>query len=177
MNKKMSTQTGTNSKLKGKVPFIICGLIIAILIGVITVLILKNKEDNSIKRNVVVNEKNAEKIAKQMVEEDKTPIGSYEVTMNSTWNFENGTAASENAYVENSKRNINPVCFDIIRSDTNEAIYASPILPVGTHLEDITLDKELPAGTYDCVCTYHLLDDKDKPIGKLNISITIVVSN
>lgn len=162
----------------GKAALFACMVVIIALLVVVAALILKNNDSKEMpKRDVVVNEENAEKIASEMIEQPKTPVGSYEVTMNATWNFEDGKSASDNAYVKNAESNINSVYFDIIRSDTNETIYASPILPVGTYLDDITLDQELPAGNYDCVCTYHLIDENEVPISKVNVSLQIVVRN
>lgn len=162
----------------GKAALIACMVVIIALLVIVVALLFKNNDSKEIpRRDVVVNEENAEKMASDMIEQPKTPVGSYEVTMNVTWNFENGKSASDNAYVGNAESNTNSVYFDIIRSDTNETIYASPILPVGTYLDDITLDEELPAGTYDCICTYHLIDENEAPISKVNVSLQIVVRN
>ena len=82
---------------------------------------------------------------------------------------------SDNAYVENAESNTNSVYFDVTRTDTEETIFESPILPVGSHLENITLDSDLPAGTYDCVVTYHLLDEEENSISTLKLTVTIIV--
>jgi hypothetical protein len=60
-------------------------------------------------------------------------------------------------------------------ADTEENIYSSPVLPIGSHLEDITLDKELEDGTYDCVMTYTLVDEDQNPLSSVRVSLTIVV--
>lgn len=95
--------------------------------------------------------------------------------MNTTWNFPSGDEPSENAYVKNAEANTNSVYFDVTRSDTEETIYESPIIPVGSWLDDITLDTNLPDGVYNCVITYHLLDDEDKSISTVKLTLTIVV--
>lgn len=177
MEQETSKQTNASNKKRGKIILIICILVIIALVGVIAFLLLQRNGNDTAKRNVVVNEENAEDVAAELTSREVTPPGSYEVTMNGTWNFENGAAASSNAYVENSESNTNAVYFDVVRSDTGETIYASPILPVGSHLENITLDEKLPAGTYDCVCTYHLLDEDDNPISRVNVSVTIQIQN
>lgn len=172
----MASEVSKNSAEKkgGKKVLIICIIIIVVLVGVVIYFLLnKGKE----KRNVVINEDNLEEIIAQMEEGDFVAPGSYEMTMNSTWYFDNGSAASENAYVENAVSNTNSVYFDIIRTDTEETIFESPILPVGSHLEGITLDSELDAGTYDCVLIYHLLDENDESISTVRVSVTIVVNN
>ena len=163
-------------KIKGGViVFGICAIIIiALLAAVIYLLTVKREENEPVKRNVVVNEKNVDEVISQLAEE-RTPPGSYQVTMNTTWNFPSGDEPSENAYVKNAEANTNSVYFDVTRSDTEETIYESPIIPVGSWLEDITLDTNLPDGVYNCVITYHLLDDEDKSISTVKLTLTIVV--
>lgn len=106
---------------------------------------------------------------------DSQPPGSYQVTMNTTWHFPSGDTASEDAYVKNAEANTNAVYFDITRQDTEETIYESPIIPVGSWLEDITLDSNLPDGTYPCVIIYHLLDEEDKSISTVKLTLTIII--
>ena len=163
-------------KKGGKIVLIICILIILALIGVVIYLLLNKDGEEQGRRNVVVNEDN--KIIEQMQDSERVADGYYEMTMNSTWYFENGTAASDNAYVENTVTNTNSVYFDIVRSDTGETIFESPIIPVGSHMEGITLDKDLDAGTYDCVLIYHLLDEENEnDISTVRVSVTIVIEN
>lgn len=180
---KKPTKTNKVNEKKGGRGIIVAFLLVVIvaLVGVIVVLATNvNKSNNTTeetKRNVVVNEKNVDEVVSKLVENKRTPVGSYEVTMNTTWNFNNGKSASGNAYVKNATSNTNSVYFDVKLSNTEEVILSSPILPVGTYMESITLDKELPAGEYDCVCTYNLLDENDKPVSKVNVGLKIVIKN
>lgn len=157
-----------------KKKIIICIIIIIMALLAVAAYFLLNRDK---KRNVVVNEDNVEELIAAMEESERTPLGSYEMTMNSTWYFDNGSSASSNAYVENSVANTNSVYFDVTRSDTGETILESPILPVGSHLTDITLSEQLSAGTYDCVLTYHLLDENDVSIRTVMVSLSIVIEN
>ena len=131
-------------------------------------------KDDKPKRDVVVNEDNVDKIVSQL---ERPGDGVYQVTMNSTWHFDDGTASSDNAYVENAEVNENPVYFDLTRSDTNEKIYESPIIPVGSHLDKITLDSELEAGTYECVMTYYLVNEDEDIISTVRVSVNIVIDH
>ena len=167
---------GTEKKSKTNLIVIAVCAVVAIVVVVALVLVLTKGSADAEKRNVIVTPDNVEEVLSDM-QDQQVQSGSYEVTMNTTWNFDKGDAASSNAYVENSTANQNNVYFDIVRSDTNETIFKSPIIPLGSHLENITLDTPLDKGTYDCVLTYHLLDDNEKPISKLNISLTIVIEN
>lgn len=169
----MSNETVKEKKKKGgKIVLAICIVVIVVLCVLIWFLLHK---DDKHKRDVVVNEENVEEILSQL---DEGPgDGVYQVTMNSTWHFEDGDASSDNAYVENAKANKNPVYFDITRSDTDEKIYESPIIPVGSHLNEITLDSKLKAGTYDCVMTYYLVDKDEEIISTVRVNVEIVVDH
>lgn len=167
-------ETKSEKKKGGKIVLILCIIIIAVLC-VIIYLLLHKDEDEKPKRSVLVNEENVEQVLSEI--EDRVPAGSYEVIMNSTWNFENGTASSKDAYVANSTANQNPVYFEVTRSDTEETIFESPIIPVGSQMNDITLDEDLPAGTYECILTYHLLDDEEETVSTVKIGLTIVIES
>ncbi len=163
-------------KVKGGI--IVFAVCIVVIIGLLAIVIYllntKKDEDEPVRRNVVVNEENVDKVIEQLAEQRVEP-GSYQVTMNTTWNFSSGDASSDNAYVKNAETNTNSVYFDVTRSDTNETIYESPIIPVGSWLDDIALDSELPDGTYDCIITYHLIDEDEKSISTVKLNLTIVI--
>lgn len=165
MSKQKKHSEGSQEKKGGKKAIAIC-IVVVILLAILLFLLL-NKEPA---RNVVVNEDNVEEVIENR---EFVPPGSYEVTMNYNWNFASGTAASDDAYVKNAESNKNSVYFDVTRKDTDETIYKSPILTVGSHLDNITLDSDLPAGVYDCIVTYHLLDEKDKSTDTVSLNLTI----
>lgn len=123
-------------------------------------------------RRVLVTPENVEEILTQEPPQE-LDADRYIVTMNSTWNFESGASASSNSYVENSPENSFPVYFDIFLNETGETLYQSPILALGTHLEGIKLDKELEDGIYDCVMTYHLVDDDQKTLSTVSVALTL----
>lgn len=178
MSNKILKERESKSGKGIKIIFAVGLLVIIILLSVIIFLLVNkdNEADKEKKRNIVVNPDNIENVISQISNDDqKIPVGSYEVTMNSTWKFANGREASENAYVENARSNTNDVYFDITRSDTEENIFSSPILPVGSHLENITLDKDLAAGTYNCIITYYLLDSDGNTESSVSLNMTIVV--
>lgn len=177
-----SSEERISNKISGKPAksstksIIILAIVISIVIIVIVALLLIFTRQSETKRNVVVTPDNVDEILSNL-KEPPAEQGTYEVKMNTTWNFDKGDAASSNAYVENSTSNTNAVDFDIVLSETGETIFESPIIPVGSHLENITLDKALGQGTHACVLTYHLLDDNGNTTGKLNLNLTIQVEN
>lgn len=168
---------------KVKIVIIACVVVIVVLVGAVVALAAKmlsssgEQPQTAEKRNAVVNEDNVEEVLAELVESEKTASGHYRVTMNTTWKFKNGSSASSNAYVKNVAENTNDVYFDVTLADTDELIYSSPLIPLGSYLENITLDKDLDAGTYDCVCTYHLVDEEQNTLSTLRLTLTIEVEN
>lgn len=118
--------------------------------------------------NVVVDEQNMNDIFAEL--DRKAAEGMFEVKMNATWNFLDGKSPSTDAYVANSKANSLPIYFEVETAD-GEIIYTSPEIPVGSAVKDIVLDHPLGAGNYECVCTYHLLNE-DKTVRS---SVSVVV--
>ncbi len=103
---------------------------------------------------------------------------SHDVKMNSTWTFSDGQAYSRDAFVENPSSNLNSVYFKITLNGYKEPIMTSPVLPVGSHLENITLDKALKAGTYNCTLTYTLLSmDGKESVGTLQMALKIIIQS
>ena len=173
-----NAKTG-NGKIAGKTAVIICIAVIALLIGVIVVLVLgRNTSDTAAetepRRNVVVNEQNAEEVAEEMVDAQFTEPGYYTVNMATEWHFATGDAVSPDARVDNVAGNTNPVYFDLfLDGNEEEPIYRSPVIPVGSFLEHIALEQPLEAGTYDCVMVYHL--EEQNTISTLRVTIRIIV--
>lgn len=111
-----------------------------------------------------------------MLEDDTEGIPqNYTVSMTTEWTFPDGASASPDAYVQNLETNDTPVYFDVVREDTGETIYQSPVLALGANIEGIKLDTELPAGTYDCIVTYHLIDDEQNTLTTVNMGLIITV--
>lgn len=162
-------------KKKGGKGFLIaCVAFVAIvIIAVVAVNMFGKTKKES---NKVVTPDNVNDIINDM-DNSKVSSGSYNVRMNSTWTFKNGSLTSEDAYVENSTANNNDVFFTVALADTEEIILTSPVITVGSSMQDITLEKSLPAGTHDCVVTYHLLNSDGNEESSVNVSLTIKVDN
>lgn len=151
-------------------------ILIIVLLAIIAILLFRGQKKEEPKRNVVVNQENAEEIANEMINQEYVAPGYYSATMNTTWHFETGDAISEDAYVVNDIENTNDVYFDIFLEDQeNEPILQSPIIPRGSGMENITLDQPLDAGTYDCTMVYHLVDEEQNTISTLRVALTIIV--
>ena len=175
--KNVSENANNKSNNGLKIAIVIGIVVIVALLGVIIFLLLgRGNTEEPEKRNVVVSQDNVEEVVEEMAQEEYVEPGYYEASMNTTWTFPTGADASEDAYVANEVGNTNDVYFDVVLAeDEDEVIYKSPILPRGSELENITLDTPLEAGTYDCVCIYHLVDDEQNTISTVRVGITIVV--
>lgn len=178
---KMSTENSNQIVKKGGkkavIGIIILVAIILALAGVIVYLLLSRApEEEKERRNVVVTPDNVEEVIQDMAKEEFVAPGYYTVTMNYEWTFQTGDAVSSNAYVENRMENTNAVYLDLfLVGDEENAIYESPIIPVGSSLQDIALGTPLDAGTYDCVAVYHLVDDDENTISTLRVNVTVIV--
>ncbi len=179
----MSTENQTQSEKKGgakTVSVVLLVAIIVVLTGIVLYLLIsrqQGKEEE--KRGVVVTPDNVQEVIEQMEQrafEEPVPIGYYTVRMNYEWHFATGDAVSEDAYVENLTTNTNAVYFDLfLLEDEEKAIYQSPVIPLGSSLENILLDTPLEAGTYDCVAVYHLIDDEQNTLSTLRVTVTVVI--
>ncbi len=170
-------QSGSKKGGVKSVAFVAYLVIVVIAVVVIVLYVTKNKKGSEDeKRNVVVTEDNVEEVIAQMEEAEAVAPGYYTVTMNNIWHFANGSAVSEDAHVENVVENTNDVYFDIfLASDEENAIYKSPVIPRGSTLENIALDTPLEAGTYDCICVYHLVDEDQNTLTTLRVTVTLII--
>ena len=97
--------------------------------------------------------------------------------MNMIWTFPSGSTVSNNAQIGNSASNLYECYFEVYLDDEEQTLlYSSPVLPVGKSLDRLELDQALPDGTYEAVCTYHILDDEnpDEELGKVSFAVTLM---
>ena len=116
-----------------------------------------------------------EEIAERL--NQKVEEGMINISMNTAPYFENG-AAEGNIMIVNESINNYPQQVEFIRNDTQEVIYQSKAIPVGSKIERAALDVELPAGTYECTAMFHNLDpETGEIIGTAGAIITITIKN
>ncbi|SDB28758.1 hypothetical protein SAMN02910298_01395 [Pseudobutyrivibrio sp. YE44] len=174
----MSDNTNSKGSNSLKIAIVVGIVVIVALLGVIIFLLVgKDKAEEPEKRNVVVTQDNVDDVVEEMTMADYVEPGYYDTQMSTTWTFATGSDVSEDAYVANDVSNTNDVYFDVVMADDeSNVIYKSPVLPRGSEIKTIALDTPLDAGTYDCVCIYHLIDEEQKTVSTLRIGITIVVN-
>lgn len=122
----------------------------------------------------IVNKDNLDKIESDI--EDKVAKGMFETHMNTNWEFPDGKSNSSNAVMGNSASNRYPFWFTVTLKDTNEIVYTSSLLPLGTQLKEIKLEKDLKKGTYPAVVSIHMVDEKGVEVeSNMGFNITLNV--
>ncbi|MBR1444800.1 MAG: hypothetical protein IJ583_14860 [Firmicutes bacterium] len=174
----MENQAKQATPLKTKI-LIGLGLVVIIgLIGAVVYLLMQPKEvvketitaeRKVVGKGTVVTPDNVEELRKGETVED----GYYNADMNVDWTFETATTPSEDAYVRNGVLNTRTVYMDVILPDTNEVVYSSPYIPVGAELTGFALDKEIPAGDYDAVAKYHLVDENNNELSDVSLTVKL----
>lgn len=159
-------------------------LLLAALAACIVLLVTRQKEEpvqqsegiarSSVLDRGIVDDDNAGDIMDEMSE--KVSKGMFECKMTTAWTFDDGQSESPNAYVANVDNNVYTLYFDVYDEATNELLYSSPMLPVGTELKNFKLDKELAAGEYDAVVMYTMVDENMEEVSSVGFKVTISVS-
>lgn len=159
-------------------------LLLALLVCIVLLVSKSGKEQpetsgNSMANDVlargIVEEENADEIVSEMF--NKVDEGMFECKMTTTWTFDNCDSVSSNAYVANVESNLHTLYFDVYVESMEEPVYSSPLLPIGTELRDIKLEKELGAGEYNGVVMYTLVDQDLEEVSTVGFSITILVNH
>ena len=105
----------------------------------------------------------------------KVEEGMINISMNTSPYFENGSAPG-NLMIVNEGVNRYPQVVEIVRNDTNETIYKSGAIPVGSKIESAKLNTVLSAGTYECTAMFYNVDPNSGAyLGCAGAVITITV--
>ncbi|MCR5249113.1 MAG: hypothetical protein K6E50_00750 [Lachnospiraceae bacterium] len=188
-NQKEKKDSGSGAKLA---IIAIIGVIIILLLVIVIILLLRNGKDagadataqNENTREVagsvrtIASEEDARNVMDEMREE--VAEGMFKCDMPSTWTFtKGGTEPDKDLYVSNHPDNTKPIYFDVFLEDTDELLYSSPVLKVGTVWTDISLNRELEPGTYRAKVAFKLLTDEEsqEEYSAVNFIVRIKVLN
>lgn len=171
---KTNERPDTNSRRKKKVSkkqIAVIGVIV-VLVAVIGVLVYMlffkpEKQEN----NMIVTEGDADVVIDELSK--KVSEGMFEVKMNTIWSFKDSASPSTDAYLANAAGNTRTIIFDIVLNDTGETVFTSSKIPVGSKIQNLTLDKQLAAGSYPASVKYHLLDEEDQEVSSLAVTVTL----
>lgn len=119
------------------------------------------------------NEADTDKIIDSLNE--KVEKGMINISMNTSPIFQNGTSTG-NLMIVNESVNNYPQVIEIVRNDTQETVYTSGAIAVGSKIENARLDVDLPAGTYDCTAMFYNVDpETGSYLGCAGAVITVTV--
>lgn len=105
----------------------------------------------------------------------KVEEGMINISMNTSPVFPTGTSEG-NLMIVNELVNTYPQRVELIRNDTDEVIYSSAAIPVGSKIASAKLDVEPPAGTYECTAMFHSLDPETGVVlGSAGAVVTVTV--
>ncbi len=161
------TPEEVKKKKRKKIIIIVC--ILLIIIAAIVIYFLTRPKG--------ITEGNYKQIMEDM--ENEVQEGYFETYMNTDWTFPDGTSETTDAILGNSPNNKKPIRCEVRLADTDEVIFKTDVMPVGTELPPFKLDVDLDAGTYDAVCEVYLLDEEkdgsytDYSNAGFNVTITV----
>lgn len=103
--------------------------------------------------------------------------GMFNVSVNARVVFENSQSAGSLG-LENVSANRYYCRVSLVRDDNGETIYKSDGIKPGQYIDEITLSKNLPAGTYPCTARVIATDPETlDDIGQVDVQVEVVVLN
>lgn len=178
------------NKDKDKKDNIVLKIIIAILIIIIIILLLLKScnKDNVITDNVKnvfdltqdenVTEGGLEHKSQEEIQAElnkQVAEGMINISMNLTPVFDDGESEG-NLLIINEDINRYPQVVEIYLKDTDELIYKSGAIPVGSKIESDTLDVDLDAGEYECTAYFNAVNpDTGELVGRAGAEVKITV--
>jgi hypothetical protein len=171
-------RSGQNRGLQTKHIVLILGCLLIIAAAVVAVILLTGREapNTNISGIPVINPDNLADVEADIRE--KVEKGMFATHMNTVWTFPDGKSPSDDAVMGNSGANSYPFWFEV--TVDGETVFTSDLLPVGTQIKEIILDKDLDAGEYAAVLSIHMVDDtnNNEPIeSNMGFNITLFIQN
>jgi hypothetical protein len=181
----MANQNGQGDEKKGGKGVLIAGAVVIVgLVAVIAVMgilllnrpepVAQEEEELPPQRSMLVTEDNLDEVISELETPPANVPKYFTANMNSTWNFPDGRT-SVDAYVGNYYDNETPIYFDVSLTDTGETIYESPVIPIGSQLDGITLNRNLDDGVYSGDLVYHLIDENQRTLTTVTMAVTLIV--
>lgn len=116
-----------------------------------------------------------DELYRQMIE--KAEAGAIVVNFSESIILPDGSSEAE-VQIANPVENTYPMQFTINLEDTGEQVFESGLVPVGSHLSSIKLEKKLSAGEYPAVLTYKAYDEEKQDfVGTVGVSVLITVES
>lgn len=119
------------------------------------------------------------KTEEQIVEELNRIVeeGMFNISINTQISFPNGTAEGQ-AYIDNISANHYNMTVQIVLDDTGESVYQSGGIRPGQYIENITLSKALPKGSYKATAIFTAHDPEDQSeVGQAAAEVLLTVES
>jgi hypothetical protein len=164
------------SGLTTKHIILILGILVVVCAAVVAAIVLTREAPPAQTGARVIDESNIEEITAEI--EEKVAKGMFETHMTTIWTFPDGASPSSDAVMGNSPNNNYPFWFELSLYSTGEVVYSSSLLPVGSQIAEIVLEKDLDAGTYDTLLTIHMVEEDGAEVeSNMGFNITLIVEN
>lgn len=183
----MANQNGQSDEKKGGKGVLIAGAVVIVgLVAAVAVMgslllnrsepvVRQEEEELPAQRSMLVTEDNLDEVISELEQTPPANVPQYfTANMNSTWNFPDGQTSAD-AYVGNYIGNETPLYFDVSLTDTGETVFESPVIPLGSQLNGITLNRILDDGVYSGDLVYHLIDENQRTLTTVTMSVTLIV--
>lgn len=183
-----SKNAGTDSKKSSKPIIAIAVVAMVVIVAlVVIIVVLMNKMSQTTSRpqqstratvttaeTTVATEDNIEELLAELNEPEEPP---FTCEMNTEWHFKDASQPSYDVYVANAVENTRTMYFELALEENLEILYSSPYIPVGMKVDEVTLNKDLEAGTYPAVVVYHMVDEEENEVGSVTITVTLYIEN
>lgn len=104
-------------------------------------------------------------------------VGLFNVFMNTDVQLASGNA-NANWLIQNVETNRYLVYVEVYNKANNDLIYKSDVIQPGYKIEEAQLTKPLPAGKYDCVAYFNVLEEVGGDVKtKIGVNIGVTVKN
>jgi hypothetical protein len=155
---------------------LILGALVIVCAAIVTVFILTRDSEPETTGARLIDEGNLAEITAEI--EEKVAKGMFETHMTTTWTFPDGESPSTDAVMGNSPNNNYPFWFEVILSGTDEVVYTSSLLPLGSQLEEIVLDENPGAGTYPANLRIHMIEEDGSEVEtNMGFNVTLIIEN
>lgn len=168
---------------KGSITII--GILLAVIVCLLGYMVVGNSKNNT--ESTVISKTNADpNLIQGNTKEDakaelaeaqrKVDEGMLAVEITSTPTFPSGTEVGK-IMVQNPEKNTLDFTVQFVLDDTDEVVYTSGLIPVGSRVDDAKLDKDLDKGQYPATAFFTSYDSNGVPVGQTGLAITIIVQN
>lgn len=155
----MEKESGKKKKIVIILVLCVIVILIAVIVAMAFLLLKKEKPEgiNEGAKTYVMDEGNYQQIMEDMTEQVQE--GYFETYMTTEWTFPDGGSEATDAMLGNSPNNTKPIRCELLLDETGEKLFETNVLPVGTLVSPIKLNRDLEKGTYDATCMIYLMNE------------------